>query len=170
MKENIVSDLSAPRVSPLRIALVYLGFLLLGLVGVMLLLAIVAALFPQNSQSKAMGVVVIMVAGMLTGQYWFNREKARPASARLWGAALVCAIVTLLVQAALFVGVMQLGIFSGAIPSGGISARDQQAVAILFAVVFVLEFLVLRLALWLGARNAAKAAVVKAERQARKAS
>lgn len=155
-------------VSPIStgaLVLRYTGFLV---IGVVLLNVVVLALESYFKFSPgnmgAMGIFLIWGVGTWVGQLWFLREQARPASGRAWTVAALCALVTYAVQAA-FVLLAAGAALSEFGTLGLRRSSDQMIILGVFAGAAVLELLVIRLAIGIGAKGAEK----RAQRQAAKA-
>ena len=156
---------TASPVSTGALVLRYAGFLV---IGVILLNVVVLALesyfkFSLGNMS-AMGLFLIWGAGTWVGQLWFLREQARPASGRAWIVAALCALVTYAVQAAFVL--LAAGAALNEFGTLGLRrSSDQMIILGVFVGVAVLELLVIRLAIGVGAKGAEK----RAQRQAAKA-
>lgn len=157
-----------PTASPMStgaLVLRYAGFLILGVVVlnvVFLLLETYFKFSPGNM--AAMGIFLIWGAASWAGQLWFLREQARPESGRAWTVAALCALVTYAVQAAfvlLAAGAALSQHGSLGLPRGS----DRMIVIGAFAAFALLELLIIRLAIGVGAKGAEK----RAQRQATKA-
>lgn len=155
-------------VSPMsRGALVlrYSGFLIVG--AVLLNVAVLALesyfrFSPGNM--GAMGIFLIWGAASWVGQLWFLREQARPASSRAWTVAALCALVTYAVQAAFVL--LAAGAALSEFGTLGLGRSSDRTIILgVFAGAAVLELLVIRLAIGIGAKGAQK----RAQRQAAKA-
>lgn len=111
----------------------------------------------------ALGLILVWSAGSWAGQIWFKREQACPPSGRAWSVALLCALATFVLQAVFVL------VIAGFMPGGFASiARyrnsDQMLIAGAFTGIFVLEFLLIRAAIFWGAKAEEK----RAQRQAAK--
>lgn len=140
--------------SALRLTAIFAAYLL-GMIALFLVLLYIAeTYFNLPFENSAMGVIVIMVAGMSTGQTWFKREQQMPSSGRKWLIALLATLVVLVAQAGL------LALVSWADPAlkAEISREGPQFLAIIAAVAVIFDVLVVRLGLWMGLRSAAKLA------------
>lgn len=157
-----------PPASPMStgaIVLRYAGFLIIGVAllnAVFLLLESYLKFSPGNM--AAMGLFLIWGAASWIGQLWFLREQARPAHGRAWTVAGLCALLTYAVQA-VFV-LLAAGAAVSEFGTLGLRRGSDQTIVIgAFAAMALLELLVIRLAIGVGAKAAAK----RAERQAAKA-
>lgn len=157
-----------PTASPMStgaLVLRYAGFLILGVIVlnvVFLLLETYFKFSPGNM--AAMGMFLIWGAASWVGQLWFLREQARPESGRAWTVATLCALVTYAVQAAfvlLAAGAALSQHGSLGLPRGS----DRMIVIGAFVAFALLELLIIRLAIGVGAKGAEK----RAQRQAAKA-
>lgn len=155
-----------PIASPIStgaLVLRYAGFLVAGVVLLNLALAVLPYKFNSGGMS-AIGVFLIWGAASWVGQMWFGREQAWPTSGRVWTVAALCALVTYLVQA-MFVLLAAGGALNEFGTLGLRRGRDEMIIAGFFAIVALLELLIIRVAIGVGARAADK----KAQRQAAKA-
>ena len=155
----------ASPMSTTALVLRYAGFLIAGVIILNVVFLVLESYFKFSpGNMAAMGVFLIWGAGTWTGQLWFLREQARPASGRAWTVATLCALVTYLVQAAfvlLAAGAALSQHGSLGLPRGS----DRMIVIGAFAAFALLELLIIRLGIGVGAKGAAK----RAERQAAKA-
>ena len=143
----------------------YSGFLILGMVVLNVVFLLMETYFKFSpGNMAAMGIFLIWGAASWVGQLWFLRELARPESGRAWTVAALCALVTYLVQAAfvLLAAAAALSEFGNLGLSRG---SDRMIILGVFVAVAVLEFLVIRLAIGVGAKGAER----RAQRQAAKA-
>ena len=157
-----------PTASPIStgaLVLRYSGFLVIGMVLPNVAVLALESYFKFSPGNMgAMGIFLIWGAGTWVGQLWFLREQARPASGRSWTVAVLCALVTYAVQAA-FVLLAAGAALSEFGTLGLRRSSDQMIVLGVFAGAGVLELLVIRLAIDIGAKGAEK----RAQRQAAKA-
>lgn len=88
------------------------GVYLLSLLGwtalTLLVIFGVEAAFGMEFTNSAMGLILVMGAAMTAGHFWYRREKARPASSRMWKIAPLCGLLTLAVQLVLVLLVMSV--------------------------------------------------------------
>lgn len=140
----------------------YLGVLIAGAI---LVIAVNLALqaYSKSGLGAAMGIIVIWAAATSTGRAWFKREQARPLSGRLWSLALICVLATFVFQGGL-VTLAYLGAtwHDGRAPILWGNSRDGMIIAGFVALVALLEFLIIRFGLWLGAKEAEKRALRQA--------
>lgn len=157
-----------PTASPIStgaLVLRYTGFLVIGVVLLNVAVLALESYFKFSPGNMgAMGIFLIWGAGTWVGQLWFLREQARPASGRAWTVASLCALVTYAVQAA-FVLLAAGAALSEFGTLGLRRSSDQMIILGVFAGAAVLELLVIRLAIGIGAKGAEK----RAQRQAAKA-
>lgn len=159
---------SAPRPTSIPLLLAaYLGLLIGGVVLLFVIIYVVEEFFkspfPNNS---AMGFILIAVAAMSTGSFWYNREQANPASGRKWLLALVLTIFT----AALQVGLVYLvASAAGEIRqlAREFGGQDQILIIGVLAGFAVIELLLIRASIWWGVRNAIKQSAAKAAKAAK---
>jgi hypothetical protein len=158
-----------PTASPIStgaLVLRYAGFLIIGVVLLNVVFLALESYFKFSPGNMgAMGLFLIWGAASWVGQLWFLREQARPASGRAWTVAALCALVTYAVQAA-FVLLAAGAALSEFGTLGLRRGSDQMVLLGVFAGVAVLELLVIRLAIGVGAKGAEK----RAQRLAAKAS
>lgn len=152
-----MADRSTPRPTSLLLLLAtYLGMLIGGIILFYLLVyaaeAFLGLAFPENN---AMGLILVVVAGMSTGGYWYNREHAVPSSGRKWALALLIGVATIAVQAGLF-WLLMLGGDEFSQMSREIGGEDRWLIIGALVTVAVLQLLLLRAAIWYGIRTAAK--------------
>lgn len=114
------------------------------------------------------GLVVPMVAAMAMAMQWYNGEKRRPLTGRIWKLALTCAVVTLVLQVGLLVLFYLTGLLDPALKGRPVGAQELLIFAIVLGVIAVVQFLMIRLGMGLGFRIAEKQARQLAERAARK--
>lgn len=157
-----------PTASPMStgaLVLRYAGFLVIGVVVLNVVFLVLETYFKFSpGNMAAMGMFLIWGAASWVGQLWFLREQARPESARAWTVAALCALVTYAVQAAfvlLAAGAALSQHGSLGLPRGS----DRMIVIGAFAAFALLELLIIRLAIGVGAKGAEK----RAQRQAAKA-
>jgi len=156
---------TASPISTGALVLRYSGFLVIGVVLLNVAVLALESYFKFSPGNMgAMGIFLIWGAGTWVGQLWFLREQARPASGRAWTVAALCALVTYAVQAA-FVLLAAGAVLSEFGTLGLRRSSDQMIILGVFAGAAVLELLVIRLAIGIGAKGAEK----RAQRQAAKA-
>ena len=156
-----------PTASPIStgaLVLRYAGFLIIGVVLLNVVFLALESYFKFSPGNMgAMGLFLIWGAASWIGQLWFLREQARPASGRTWTVAALCALVTYAVQAAFVL--LAAGAALSEFGTLGLGrSSDRMIVLGVFAGVAVLELLVIRLAIGVGAKGAQK----RAQRQAAK--
>lgn len=157
-----------PTASPIStgaLVLRYAGFLIIGVVLLNVVFLALESYFKFSPGNMgAMGLFLIWGAASWIGQLWFLREQARPASGRAWTVAALCALVTYAVQAAFVL--LAAGAALNEFGTLGLGrSSDRMIILGVFAGVAVLELLVIRLAISVGAKGAQK----RAQRQAAKA-
>lgn len=156
----------ASPISTGALVLRYAGFLIIGVILLNVVFLALESYFKFSPGNiGAIGLFLIWGAGSWVGQLWFLREQARPASGRAWTVAALCALVTYAVQAS-FVLLAAGAALSELGTLGLHRSSDQMIILGVFAAVAVLELLVIRLAIGIGAKGAEKRAL----RQAAKAS
>ncbi len=142
-------------VSPISngaLVLRYSAFLVIGVIILNVVIMALEAYFNAAPGSMgALGLILIWSAGSWAGQIWFKREQARPPSGRAWSVALLCALATFVLQAVFVLAI------AGFMPGGFASiaryrSSDQMLIAGAFAGIFVLEFLLIRAAIFWGAK------------------
>ena len=140
----------------------FIAFLVAGVIVLNIAIMALESYFKQSPGSTgALGLILIWSAASWTGQIWFRREQARPPSGRAWSVALLCALATFVLQA-VFVLVV-----AGLMPGGFASiaryrSSDQVLIAGAFIGIFVLEFLLIRGAIFWGAKAEEKRAQQRA--------
>lgn len=156
---------TASSISTGALVLRYSGFLIIGVVLLNVVFLLLESYFKFSPGNMgAMGLFLIWGAASWVGQLWFLREQARPASGRAWTVAALCALVTYAVQAAFVL--LAAGVALSEFGTLGLHRSSDQMIIIgVFAVAAVLELLVIRLAIGIGAKGAEK----RAQRQAAKA-
>ena len=152
------ASLSPARLSGPALTLMYLAYLIGGLVFLVAVTWVAEVFFHFDLQSGAMGIILPMAAAMGVGGVWFQKEGGRPASGRAWRMAAVWTWITLALQAALVWLAWRSGALEPLIGPGGPRDEDLRLFAIVFAGLAVLELLVMRLGLWAAFRGAAKRA------------
>lgn len=155
----------ASPISTVGLVLRYAGFLIAGVILINIAFLVLESYLKSSPGFlAAMGVFLIWGAGTWVGQLWFLRERARPPSGRAWTVATLCALLTYAVQAAfvLLAAGAALSLHGSlGLPRGS----DRMIIVGAFAALALLELLVIRLAIGVGAKGAAK----RAELQAAKA-
>lgn len=152
-------------VSPMSngaLVLRYSAFLVVGVIVLNIAFLALETYFKQSPGSTgALGLILIWSAGSWVGQIWFRREQARPPSGRAWSVALLCALATFVLQA-VFVLVIA-GFMPGGIASiARYRSSDLMLIAGAFIGIAVLEFLLIRAALFWGAKAEEKRAQQRA--------
>ncbi|WP_312528404.1 ABZJ_00895 family protein [Paracoccus sp. (in: a-proteobacteria)] len=162
-----MSPATSPRPASLAFLIAtYLGLLIGGIVLFYVIIFVMEEFaglaFPENN---SMGLILIAVATMTTGQIWYNRERVEPSSRRKWVLALCLTVVTVAIQAAFIWMVAsvagQLSQFTREL--GG---RDGTLIIGVFAFLIVLELLMIRASVWWGVRGAIKQEQRKAAKEA----
>ncbi len=148
-------------VSPISngaLALRYFAFLVGGVIVLNVAIMLLESYIKQSPGSTgALGLILIWSAASWTGQIWFKREQARPPSGRAWSVALLCALATFVLQVGLVLAI------ADSMPGGfaGIAryrSSDQMLIAGAFIGIAVLEFLLIRTAIFWGAKAEEKRA------------
>lgn len=152
-----MADRPAPRPASTPLLLIfYIGVLIGGIVLFYILTYIAEAFlglaFPENN---SMGIIIVVVAAMTTGNYWYSREQARPSSGRKWVVAFLMGIVTILLQAGIVMFFVNLA-GEGDQLMREFAGEDVTVIAAVLAGVGLLQVLLLRAALWFGIHSAAK--------------
>ncbi|MCL4066362.1 ABZJ_00895 family protein [Pseudomonas sp. GX19020] len=161
--------LAAPkkRVSTSVLLLVYLAFMLFGIVIVAVIWMVADQFLTSSSQNSAMGVVVPMIAAMSMSSFWARRE-GRPTSGRQWWIALLATLLTLALNGALIWAIASSGAWPELSFRNGFSRDDLVFGSIVGAVLLVLLTLVVRFGFWLGLngweKQQAKLAALKTRR------
>ncbi|QFQ86674.1 hypothetical protein F8A10_04030 [Paracoccus kondratievae] len=102
-----------------------------------------------------MGIILMVVSAVITGTFWYNREKADPSSARKWKLALLLTIATVAIQlgiVALLVSALEQVQQLTREFNGG----DRPIIIGAVVGIILLEFLLLRAGIWWGVRNGIK--------------
>ncbi len=160
-----MTDLSFTRVGTGRLVMVYVGAFIAGLILVIGIYFIAETWFNFSAKSGAMGVILPMIGGMMVGQYQVSREKAYPASGRAWKLALICAVLTILLQLGLVAAAIGSGQMDGTLPGGRFDTDEQRILAIMAAAFLVIDTLVIRLGIRMGIRQGLKQQAQLAKRQ-----
>lgn len=152
-------------VSPISngaLVLRYSAFLVVGVIILNVAFLALESYFKQSPGSTgALGLILIWSAASWAGQIWFRREQARPPSGRAWSVALLCALATFVLQAVFVL------VIAGSMPGGIASiaryrSSDQMLIAGAFISILVLEFLLIRGAIFWGAKAEEKRAQQRA--------
>lgn len=140
----------------------FIAFLVAGVIVLNIAIMALESYFKQSPGSTgALGLILIWSAASWMGQIWFRRDQVRPPSGRAWSVALLCALVTFVLQA-VFVLVIA-GLMPGGIASiARYRSSDQMLIAGAFAGIFALEFLLIRAAIFWGAKAEEKRAQQRA--------
>lgn len=151
-------------ISNAALVLRFTGFLVVGVILLNLAFLAIESYFKFSpGNMTAMGFFLMWGAASWTGQLWFLRERALPESGRAWTVAALCAVVTYLVQA-LFMALAAGAVLSQNGSLGIGRSSDQMILLGVLVVVAVVEFLLIRLGIGIGAKGALK----RAERQTAK--
>ena len=122
----------------------------------------------QGSSGNAMGLVLPAVAGMSTAAGWYSKHKTHPGSGQLWKLALICGLITILINAAIIAVYYQTGLLQEALGGQPLSSEDLQIFAGVLAVIGVLLVLLIRMGMWFGFITATKQERKLAAKQAGK--
>ena len=140
----------------------YIAFLVGGVIVLNVAIMALESYFKQSPGSTgALGLILIWSAASWIGQIWFRREQVRPPSGRAWSVALLCALATFVLQAIFVLAI------AGFMPGGFASiaryrSSDQMLIAGAFIGIAMLEFLLIRAAIFWGARAEEKRAQQRA--------
>jgi hypothetical protein len=152
---------SEPRpVSAGLVTAVYTGVTVAGAVFIYAVIWALETFFNITFQNSAMGIILVFCAASAAGQFWYSREQQKPASGRVWKVSVLCAFVSVLLQGLIIGAIIALVGMDAAI--GTISAADRQILMIAAVVIALLEILVVRLGFWMGIKQAAKQAALRA--------
>lgn len=160
-----MATLSEPRpASYPRLLAVYLGTFIGGIILFYAIIFVAEvyfnAVFPENS---AMGLILICLSAMTTGNYWYSRERANPTSGRKWFLALLIVIVTAAIQFGLVYFIASAaGEFQQL--SREFAGKDRNLIIGVIAGLMLIEFLMIRASIWSGVRNGIKQEQRKAEK------
>lgn len=150
-------------VSTGRLVAQYALYLIGGTLAAIALIWAIETYGKMELQSSAMGFLVIYAAASGLGSFWWKRE-ADPASPRRWRVALFCGLLTVALQGALMALIVAGGVALGEFTLG---PQDGKIFAGIMAGLAVLVVLLIRFALGMGLRQAARVARQRAERAAR---
>ncbi|MCX8998010.1 ABZJ_00895 family protein [Rhizobiaceae bacterium BDR2-2] len=154
----------ARSISALKLVSIYLATLIGALILVAVLVVALDIFFQIEFRNTAMGFVVIFVAGSATGQFWYSREKERPASGRMWKIAFLCAVLTIALHLLFLWGTYSLAAMNGAGLFPGLRDSDVPLFASILAGLSVLVFLGLRAAIGIGVRQSVKQEEIRARK------
>lgn len=152
-----------PAVSTARIVAQYMMLLIGAIALVMALYWALETWFQIQVGNSAMGIIVIYVAALGAGNLWFRREP-QAASGRLWRVAVICGLLTIALQGAILGLMLWAGVQLGEVT---LRREDTQILVGVLAGLLVLEVLMIRVGLWQGLRQSAKAARLRADKAAR---
>jgi hypothetical protein len=142
-----------------RLALQFLLFLIGGMV---LLIALYWVLETfagyDGSSGNVMGIVLPPLVAMSMSSWWYQKEKARPASGRLWKLSLICGLVAVGINAALVALLYQAGLLQDLLGGLPPDMRAMRFFAGIFAGYGVVQILLIRAGFWFGFRSAEKQA------------
>lgn len=153
---------TVPAISNGALLLRYTAFLVGGVIILNVAIMLLESYIKQSPGSTgALGLILIWSAASWTGQIWFKREQARPPSGRAWSVALLCALATFVLQAVFVLAI------AGSMPGGFASiaryrSSDQMLIAGAFISILALEFLLIRGAIFWGAKAEEKRAQQRA--------
>ncbi|WP_294925214.1 ABZJ_00895 family protein [uncultured Paracoccus sp.] len=139
-----------------RILLVYLACLV-GVGVFLFLLIFVADMYLGIQIDGTSGAVGMVVAAMMAGMIWAERERARPASGRIWGATLLCAVATFAIQAGLVYAVMVADPLFG----HEVAAQPGGLLVAVSLILLAFDILTVRFGFWLGIRVGLKSAAAR---------
>ena len=123
----------------------------------------------ESSSANSMGLILPAIAGMSAAGGWYNKHKTRPGSGQMWKLALICGLITALINTALTVALYQTGILQEVLGGQALSGQDLQIFAAVLAGVAVMQVLLVRAGMWYGFRSAVKQAQKMAAKEAAKA-
>ena len=141
-----MTETVARPMSTLQLVGIYTG-LYVGLA----VLALLVTMFLEFENS-AMGLIIAFAAASGMTQIWVSRERAAPASGRAWQVAVLCAAATTAIMSSVATLALQAEDMvlqdlanEGALMIGGVILG-----------IFALNLCIIRLALWMTGRSAAK--------------
>ncbi|MEB2847026.1 hypothetical protein GAO09_16090 [Rhizobiales bacterium RZME27] len=128
-----------------------LGIFTATFLALIVLLVLVVTFLPFNN--PAMGLIVVFAAGGVAANLWFSREKAAPTSGRAWSHSVMCGVIATILSSTLAI----LGL-SGDDRLWSELGGAGLTMVIVFAVIAVIQILIVRLSFWVTFRQAMKKA------------
>lgn len=122
----------------------------------------------DSSSGNSMGLILPAIAGMSAASGWFQKHKTRPGSGQMWKLALICGLITALINTALILVLYQTGLLQEALGGQPLGRQELQIFAAILAGVAVLQVLMARVGIWFGFRSAVKQAQRLAAKEAGK--
>lgn len=122
----------------------------------------------DGSSGNGMGLILPAVAGMAAAGGWYNKHKTRPGSGQMWKLALICGLITALINAAIIAVLYRTGLLQEALGGQPLTRQDMQIFAAVLAGVAVLQVLLVRVGIWYGFRSGVKQAQKLAAKEAAK--
>ncbi|WP_374635311.1 ABZJ_00895 family protein [Paracoccus sp. (in: a-proteobacteria)] len=122
----------------------------------------------DGSSGNGMGLILPAIAGMSAAGGWYNKHKTRPGSGQMWKLALICGLITALINLAILVVLYQTGLLQEALGGQPLTRQEMQIFAAVLAGVAVLQVLMVRMGMWFGFRSAVKQAQKLAQKLAAK--
>ena len=118
--------------------------------------------------TNSMGLILPAIAGMSAAGGWYNKHKTRPGSGQMWKLALICGLITALINVAIIAVLYQTGLLQEALGGQPLTRQEMQIFAAVLAGVAVLQVLMVRMGMWFGFRSAVKQAQKLAAKAAAK--
>ncbi|MGU3576106.1 ABZJ_00895 family protein [Brucellaceae bacterium C25G] len=98
----------------------------------------------------SVGIIIAAIASMSLARNWIMREKIAPNSKRVWKISFACAVVTLI----FFIVIGGLGIMADEKLMNEILNQTPLMLLVVFIILFVFSFVVIRISLWFGIKQA----------------
>ncbi len=122
----------------------------------------------DGSSGNSMGLLLPAIAGMSAAGGWYNKHKTRPGSGQMWKLALICGLITALINVAIIAVLYQTGLLQEALGGQPLGRQEMQIFAAVLAGAAVLQVLMVRMGMWFGFRSAVKQAQKLAAKAAAK--
>ena len=122
----------------------------------------------DGSSGNGMGLILPAIAGMSAAGGWYNKHKTRPGSGQMWKLALICGLITALINVAIIAVLYQTGLLQEALGGQPLGRQEMQIFAAVLAGAAALQVLMVRMGMWFGFRSAVKQAQKLAAKAAAK--
>ena len=169
MSSQTQAENAATTISTAGFVKLYVGILIgAGVLLVALYWALESLVGYDGSSGNGMGLLLPAIAGMSAAGGWYNKHKTRPGSGQMWKLALICGLITALINVAIIAVLYQTGLLQEALGGQPLGRQEMQIFAAVLAGAAVLQVLMVRMGMWFGFRSAVKQAQKLAAKAAAK--
>ncbi len=169
MSSQTQAENAATTISTAGFVKLYVGILIgAGVLLVALYWALESLVGYDGSSGNGMGLLLPAIAGMSAAGGWYSKHKTRPGSGQMWKLALICGLITALINVAIIAVLYQTGLLQEALGGQPLTRQEMQIFAAVLAGVAVLQVLMVRMGMWFGFRSAVKQAQKLAAKAAAK--